>query len=64
MLAQECVSSISAESQTFNRAREIWYEGELRHTSIGHEAEIRTVGISPDSQSNLYFRFYSNRHSG
>jgi len=30
---------------------EIWYEGERRHTSIGHEAEIRTIAISPDSQN-------------
>ncbi|MEG5199279.1 hypothetical protein QUB50_24225 [Microcoleus sp. A6-C5] len=49
-LAQESVSSVSAEPQISHRAK--------RHTSIEYKAEIPTVAISPHIQSILDFRCF------
>ncbi|MEG3861650.1 WD40 repeat domain-containing protein [Microcoleus sp. herbarium12] len=50
VLCQETEVFVRSRNLPKHRAIEIWQEGELRHTSLGHEGEITAIVISPDSQ--------------
>lgn len=50
VLCQETEVFVRSRNTPKHRALEIWQGGELRHTSLGHEAEITAIVISPDSR--------------
>lgn len=50
VLCKESEVFVRSRNTPKHRAIEIWQGGELRHTSLGHEAEISAIVISPDSQ--------------
>ncbi|MEG5029092.1 WD40 repeat domain-containing protein [Microcoleus sp. AT8-B1] len=50
VLCQESEVFVRSRNTPKHRAIEIWQGGELQHTSLGHEAEISAIVISPDSQ--------------
>ena len=51
VLCQETEVFARSRNTAKHRAIDIWQSGELRYTSLGHEAEITAIVISPDSQS-------------
>ena len=50
VLCQESEVFVRSRNTPKHRAIDIWQGGELLHTSLGHEAEITAIVISPDSQ--------------
>ncbi|MEG4110672.1 MULTISPECIES: WD40 repeat domain-containing protein [unclassified Microcoleus] len=50
VLSQESEVFVRSRNTPKHRAIEIWQGGELQHTSLGHEAEISAIVVSPDSQ--------------
>ncbi|MEG4349117.1 WD40 repeat domain-containing protein [Microcoleus sp. LAD1_D3] len=50
VLCKESEVFVRSRNTPKHRAIEIWHEGELRHTSLGPEAEITAIVISPDTQ--------------
>ncbi len=50
VLCQETEVFVRSRNTPKHRAIDIWQAGELRYTSLGHEAEITAILISPDSQ--------------
>ncbi|WP_293336746.1 WD40 repeat domain-containing protein [Microcoleus sp. CAWBG58] len=50
VLCQETEVFVRSRNLPKHRAIEIWQEGELRHTPLGHEGEITAILISPDSR--------------
>lgn len=50
VLSQESEVFVRSRNTAKHRAIDIWHGGELRHTSLGHEAEITAIVITPDSQ--------------
>ncbi|MEG4802240.1 WD40 repeat domain-containing protein [Microcoleus sp. ARI1-B5] len=49
VLCQETEVFVRSRNTAKHRAIDIWQGGELRYTSLGHEAEITATLISPDS---------------
>ena len=50
VLCQENEVFVRSRNTPKHRAIDIWQAGELRYTSLGHEAEITAIAIDPDSQ--------------